>query len=51
MCIRDRGAGPARYWSAGSGAPVLGVITPMSRHFCAACNRVRLGVDLSLIHI
>jgi cyclic pyranopterin phosphate synthase len=26
----------------------LGVITPMSQHFCAACNRVRLGVDGTL---
>ncbi|HCQ49112.1 MAG TPA: GTP 3',8-cyclase MoaA, partial [Achromobacter sp.] len=42
------GSGPARYWTAGHGAPVLGVITPMSRHFCAACNRVRLGVDGTL---
>jgi cyclic pyranopterin phosphate synthase len=24
---------------------VLGVITPMSQHFCEACNRVRLTVD------
>lgn len=42
------GSGPARYWSGGHGAPVLGVITPMSRHFCATCNRVRLGVDGTL---
>ncbi|MCY1376721.1 GTP 3',8-cyclase 2 [compost metagenome] len=27
---------------------MLGVITPMSRHFCASCNRVRLGVDGTL---
>ncbi|EHK64246.1 GTP 3',8-cyclase MoaA [Achromobacter arsenitoxydans] len=40
--------GPARYWTSGRGAPVLGVITPMSRHFCASCNRVRLGVDGTL---
>ncbi|WMD22443.1 GTP 3',8-cyclase MoaA [Achromobacter seleniivolatilans] len=40
--------GPARYWTSGQGAPVLGVITPMSRHFCASCNRVRLGVDGTL---
>jgi cyclic pyranopterin phosphate synthase len=26
----------------------LGVITPMSQHFCEACNRVRLGVDGTL---
>ena len=42
------GSGPARYWTWGHGVPVLGVITPMSRHFCASCNRVRLGVDGTL---
>lgn len=46
--LAGSGAGPARYWTAGEGAPVLGVITPMSRHFCATCNRVRLGVDGTL---
>lgn len=40
-------AGPARYWSAG-GVPALGVITPMSRHFCASCNRVRITADGTL---
>nr|WP_156454367.1 GTP 3',8-cyclase MoaA [Lampropedia cohaerens] len=40
--------GPARYWSAGEDRPALGVITPMSRHFCATCNRVRLTVDGTL---
>jgi len=37
--------GPARYWTAGDGLPALGVITPMSRHFCATCNRVRITAD------
>ncbi len=46
--VGGTGAGPARYWTTGRGMPVLGVITPMSRHFCAACNRVRLGVDGTL---
>ncbi len=41
------GGGPARYWSAGD-MPALGVITPMSRHFCASCNRVRLTADGTL---
>lgn len=40
--------GPARYWTQGQGHPVLGVITPMSQHFCEACNRVRLTVDGTL---
>lgn len=42
------GAGPARYWSADGHHATLGVITPMSQHFCAACNRVRLGADGTL---
>ena len=34
-----RPAAPApRYWTADGRTHVLGVITPMSRHFCAACN-------------
>ncbi|MBB5214878.1 GTP 3',8-cyclase MoaA [Parapusillimonas granuli] len=41
-------SGPARYWTAGDDLHALGVITPMSRHFCATCNRVRLSVDGTL---
>jgi cyclic pyranopterin phosphate synthase len=40
--------GPARYWTTPAGDMSLGVITPMSQHFCASCNRVRLGVDGTL---
>lgn len=46
--IQGQGAGPARYWVSADGRMNLGVITPMSQHFCAACNRVRLGVDGTL---
>lgn len=46
--IDTSGSGPARYWGRGEGAPLLGVITPMSQHFCASCNRVRLTVDGTL---
>ncbi|MFC4159061.1 GTP 3',8-cyclase MoaA [Chitinimonas lacunae] len=46
--LAGQGAGPARYWQTADGAMSLGVITPMSQHFCAACNRVRLGVDGTL---
>ena len=46
--ILGQGAGPARYWCTPDGSMSLGVITPMSRHFCASCNRVRLGVDGTL---
>lgn len=45
--LAGRGAGPARYWG-DAGSPALGVITPMSQHFCDACNRVRLGADGTL---
>lgn len=40
--------GPAHSWRVPGSAAMLGVITPMSRHFCAACNRLRLGVDGTL---
>lgn len=46
--IKGQGAGPARYWRTPDQRMSLGVITPMSQHFCAACNRVRLGVDGTL---
>ena len=37
------GGGPARDWHNGSSGFTLGLITPMSQHFCATCNRVRLS--------
>ncbi|MGE5452149.1 MAG: GTP 3',8-cyclase MoaA [Acidobacteriota bacterium] len=46
--VLGQGAGPARYWRAPHRDMSLGVITPMSQHFCASCNRVRLGVDGTL---
>lgn len=46
--VLSGGPGPARYWATPDAAPALGIITPMSQHFCAACNRVRLGVDGTL---
>lgn len=41
----DIGGGPASYWGTEDGSFTLGLITPISQHFCAACNRVRLSVD------
>jgi cyclic pyranopterin phosphate synthase len=42
-----RGGGPARYHRLeGPGAPpaaVVGIISPMTEHFCDTCNRVRLS--------
>jgi cyclic pyranopterin phosphate synthase len=42
------GGGPARYLATSDGRFSLGFITPLSRHFCGACNRVRLAVDGTL---
>lgn len=39
------GGGPAQYLTIGDTGLKLGFITPLSQHFCATCNRVRLGVD------
>ena len=44
-----RGAGPARYWRLQGGCDDdgrprrLGIISPMTEHFCDTCNRVRLS--------
>lgn len=46
--LTRQGSGPSRYWGHPSGAVTLGVITPLSQHFCATCNRVRLTVDGTL---
>ncbi len=42
------GAGPARYLKSSDGRLNIGFITPISQHFCATCNRVRLSVDGTL---
>lgn len=42
------GGGPARYWTAQNNSFTLGFITPLSRHFCETCNRVRLSVTGNL---
>lgn len=42
------GAGPARYLQSMDGRFSVGFITPISQHFCASCNRVRLSVDGTL---
>jgi GTP 3',8-cyclase len=35
-------AGPARYWRVAGTAREIGIISAMTEHFCADCNRVRL---------
>ena len=42
------GGGPARYLTSPDGRFSIGFITPISQHFCATCNRVRLSVDGTL---
>jgi len=42
------GGGPARYLKSPDGRFSVGFITPLSQHFCAGCNRVRLSVDGTL---
>jgi len=44
------GGGPARYLSSPDGRFTVGFITPISQHFCATCNRVRLTVD-GVLHL
>ncbi len=42
------GGGPARYYRVNGTGFNVGFITPISQHFCATCNRVRLSVDGTL---
>lgn len=42
------GGGPARYVRVKGTDLRIGFITPISQHFCATCNRVRLSVDGTL---
>jgi GTP 3',8-cyclase len=42
------GGGPARYVRVAGTDLRIGFITPISQHFCATCNRVRLAVDGTL---
>ncbi|RQW06476.1 GTP 3',8-cyclase MoaA, partial [candidate division KSB1 bacterium] len=39
------GAGPAKYYRLPGAAGTVGLITPISEHFCAGCNRLRLTAD------
>lgn len=42
------GGGPARYLASPDGQFTIGFITPVSQHFCDACNRVRISVSGTL---
>jgi cyclic pyranopterin phosphate synthase len=39
------GWGPARYFEFPGAAGTVGFISPLSRHFCSECNRLRLTAD------
>ena len=39
-CEVRKGSGPAKYYKAGDN--VIGVIPPISKKFCATCNRIRM---------
>ncbi len=40
-----RGNGPAKYYQFPKAQGAFGFITPISDHFCSACNRLRLTAD------
>lgn len=40
--LADSTGGPARYWKVAETGGRLGLISPLTRNFCAGCNRVRL---------
>lgn len=40
-----RGYGPAKYVRIQGGKGTLGFISPLSEHFCGACNRIRMTAD------
>jgi len=42
------GGGPARYLVSPDRTFSIGFITPLSQHFCATCNRIRMTVDGTL---
>ncbi len=41
----ERNAGPARLWNIAGGRGRIGLITPLSHHFCGSCNRLRITSD------
>ena len=42
---RIEGSGPARYFRLDDSPAKIGVISPISNHFCASCNRIRISAD------
>lgn len=42
---RPDGGGPARYYQFAGAQGTVGFISPLSRHFCSECNRLRLTAE------
>ncbi|NGM18093.1 GTP 3',8-cyclase MoaA [Eggerthellaceae bacterium zg-893] len=42
---KPQGWGPASYYAFEGAQGTVGFISPLSRHFCAECNRLRLSAD------
>lgn len=42
---RARTAGPSRVWKIAENGLEVGFISPLSEHFCATCNRLRLSCE------
>lgn len=42
---RIAGGGPSVNWRVAETGQTVGFISPMTEHFCQACNRLRLGAD------
>ncbi len=43
--VAKKKSGPARYFKFDGAAGIIGFISPLSNHFCAECNRLRLTAD------
>lgn len=43
--VVQKKSGPARYFKFDDAVGVIGFISPLSNHFCAECNRLRLTAD------
>lgn len=41
----EHGGGPAQYYMLQGAVGKIGLISPLSRHFCARCNRLRVTAD------
>jgi cyclic pyranopterin phosphate synthase len=44
-CGTERGNGPARYFRFPGARGTVGFISPITEHFCATCNRLRMTSD------